>query len=124
MVRTRKFRILDTCNLLPQRFHQLRCCRGTTIEVICRLEVAEDKHHSAHILDAVVAVGEVGHGLELLVDDADAGFVGADGDGFDVGGGFGDGFECVVYLGGGFDGSLGVEFGCFLEISWSVIVGI
>jgi hypothetical protein len=36
----------------------------------------------------VVAIGEVVHGLELFVDDADAGFVGAADDFLDVGGGF------------------------------------
>ena len=35
-------------------------------------------------LDAVVSVCEVVHGLELLVDDTDASFVGATGDFFDV----------------------------------------
>lgn len=35
-------------------------------------------------LYAVISVGEVVHGLVLFVDDADAGFVGAADDGFDV----------------------------------------
>jgi hypothetical protein len=62
-------------------------------------------------LDAVVAVGEVVHGLELLVDDADAGFVGAVGDFLDVGGGLAQVGELLVDDLGGLDGGLGVEFG-------------
>jgi hypothetical protein len=59
----------------------------------------------------VVAVGEVVHGLELLVDDADAGFVGAVGDFLDVGGGLAQVGELLVDDLGGLDGGLGVEFG-------------
>jgi len=59
----------------------------------------------------VVAVGVVVHGFELLVDDADAGFVGAVGDGGDVGGGFAQFLELDVEALGGLDGGLGVEFG-------------
>jgi hypothetical protein len=62
-------------------------------------------------LDAVVAVGEVIHCLELLVDDADAGFVGAVGDFLDVCGSLAQGGELRVDDLGGFDGGLGVEFG-------------
>ena len=61
-------------------------------------------------LDAVVAVGEVLHGLELLVDDADAGFVGAVHDTLDVGSGLAELLELDVKALGGFDGGLGVEF--------------
>lgn len=62
-------------------------------------------------LDAVVAVGEVVHGLELLVDDADAGFVGAAGDLLDVLGRFAHVFELMVDVLGSLDGGLRVEFG-------------
>ena len=40
-------------------------------------EAVEDEHGGDHVLDAVVAVGEVVHGFVLFVDYADAGFVGA-----------------------------------------------
>ena len=62
-------------------------------------------------MDAVIAVGEVVHGFMLFVDDADAGFMGAAGDGFDVLGRFALLRELGVDLLGGFDGGLGVEFG-------------
>ena len=62
-------------------------------------------------LDAVVAIGKVVHGLVLFVDDADAGFVGSDRDGFDVLSRFTAFFEVGVYVFCGFDGGLGVEFG-------------
>lgn len=64
-------------------------------------------------LDAVVAVCEVVHGLELLVDDADASFVGATGDLFDVLGGFAHVFQLVMDVFRGLDGGLRVE------LSWS-----
>lgn len=60
---------------------------------------------------AVVSVGEVVHRFVLFVDDADAGFVGAAGDGFDVFGGFASLCELGVDPFRCFDGGLGVEFG-------------
>lgn len=48
----------------------------------------------------------------LLVDDPDAGLVRAADDGADVFRGFAAGTELFVYDLGGFDGGLGVEFGC------------
>lgn len=57
------------------------------VGVISGVEAVEDEHGGDHVLDAVVSVGEVVHGFVLFVDDADAGFVGTAGDGFDVVGG-------------------------------------
>jgi len=62
-------------------------------------------------LDTMVAVGKVVHGFVLFVNDANARFVGADGDGFDVFGGFASLFEVCVNVLCGFDGGLGMEFG-------------
>lgn len=62
----------------------------------------------------MVAVGKVLHGLELLVDDANAGFVGAVDDAFDVGGCLAHFLELDVEALGGFDGGLGVEFSCLV----------
>ena len=59
----------------------------------------------------MVSIGEIIHGFVLFVDDSDAGFVGADGNGLDVRGGFAARRERGVDLFGGFDGGLGVEFG-------------
>ena len=61
-------------------------------------------------LDAVVAVGKVIHGLVLFVDDPDASFVGADGDGFDIFGGFASPQQFFVDVFCSFDGGLRVEF--------------
>lgn len=63
-------------------------------------------------LDAVVTVGEVVHGLELLVDNADARLVGAVDDLLDVGGGLAKGRNLLVEALSGLDGGLGVELGC------------
>ena len=47
-------------------------------------------------LNAVVTVGEVLHGLELLVDDADAGLVSSIDDALNVLGGLAKGLELLV----------------------------
>lgn len=82
------------------------------VGVVGGVEAVEDEHGGDHVLDAVIAVGEVVHWFVLLVDDADAGFVRADGDGGDVACGFAALGELVVDLLGGFDGGLGMELCC------------
>lgn len=63
-------------------------------------------------LNAVVTVGKVVQGLELLVDDADAGLVSAVGDLLDVLGALAHGCEFLVDNVSGLDGGLRVELGC------------
>lgn len=104
--------VLDAADLLAQRLDELRGGSLTTVRVVGGLEAAEDEHDGAHVLDAVVAVGEVVHGLELLVDDADASLVRAAGDGLDVGRRLAQGLELVVDRLGRLDRGLGVELGC------------
>lgn len=104
-------RILDTLDLLAQRLNQLGGGGLRAINVVGGLKAAEDEHDGAHVLDAVVTVGEVVHGLELLVNDADAGLVGSAGDGLDVSGSLAHGLELVVDLLRSLDGGLGVELG-------------
>lgn len=70
----------------------------------------------------MVTVGKVVHGLELLVDDADAGLVGSAGDGLDVGGGLAHSLELVVDLLRGLDSGLGVELGWFGTVSLLKII--
>jgi hypothetical protein len=65
----------------------------------------------------VVTVGKVVHGLELLVDDADASLVRAAGDALDVGGRLALALEQVVDLLGSLDGGLRVEFGCDMLVT-------
>ena len=105
-------RVLDALDLLAQGLDKRRGGGLTTIGVVGGLETAEDEHGGAHVLDAVVTVGKVVHGLELLVDDADAGLVRAAGDGLDVSSGLAHGLELVVDALRGLDGGLGVELGC------------
>jgi hypothetical protein len=70
-------------------------------------------------LDAVVTVRKVVHGLELLVDDADAGLVRAVGDLLDVLGGLAHGGELLVDDLGGLNGGLGVELGwTLISVAW------
>ena len=61
-------------------------------------------------LNAVVPVGEVIHGLELLVDDVDTGFVSSDGYFLNVFGGFALFLESSVDMFGCFNGGLRVKF--------------
>jgi hypothetical protein len=102
-------RILNTLNLLTERLNQRRSSSLTTVGVVSGLEAAEDEHSGAHVLNAVVTVGKVVHGLELLVNDADASLVGSAGDGLDIGSRLALGLEEVVNLLGGLDGGLRVE---------------
>lgn len=112
-----KLRVLHALDLLAQALDQRRRRGFGAVGVVGGLQSTENEHDGAHVLHAVVTVGKVVHGLELLVDDTHAGFVRAAGDGLDVGGGFALGFKGVVDLLGGFDGGLGVEFGYGINYS-------
>ena len=63
-------------------------------------------------LDAVIAVGEVVHWFVLLVDDTNAGLMGADGDFFDVAGGFSTRPQLCMNMFCRLNGGLGVELRC------------
>lgn len=80
---------------------------GGFIFVMVRGEVSVNEGDGDHVLEAVVAIGRVmkwtGFG-----DDADGGFLGFDGDAFDVVEAVGD---VGVELDGAFDSGLGVELG-------------
>jgi hypothetical protein len=104
-------RILNTLDLLAERLNQRRGGSLTTVDVVSGLKTAENKHGGAHVLDAVVTVGKVVHGLELLVNDADASLVGSASDGLDVSGRLALRLEEVVNLLRGLDGGLRVELG-------------
>jgi mannitol-specific phosphotransferase system IIBC component len=62
-------------------------------------------------LNAVVTVSKVLHGLELLVNNADAGFVGAVYDALDVCGSLAHILQLLVQALGSLNGGLRVEFG-------------
>lgn len=121
--------VLDTLDLLAQGLDQGRGGGLTTIGVVGGLEAAKDEHGGAHVLDAVVTVGKVVHGLELLVNDADASLVGSAGDGLDISGRLALGLEDVVDLLRGLDGGLGVELGWNMlilthsHVNWGYIPG-
>lgn len=67
--------------------------------------------NSATHLNAMVTVSKVVHGLELLVNDANARLVGAVGDLLNVLGALAEGSQLLVDGLGSLDGSLGVELG-------------
>lgn len=113
--------VLDALDLLAEGFDELRGGGLGTVRVVAGGKAAKDEHDRAHVLDAVVAVGKVVHGLELLVDDADAGLVRADGDLLDVGGGLAHGLELGVDLLRGLDGRLGVELGGVRDLEENVL---
>ena len=66
-------------------------------------------------LDAVVTIGKVLHGLELFVDDPNAGLVCPIDHTLDVLGGLSHGLELLVQALGSFDGSLRMELGWSLH---------
>lgn len=113
--------VLNALDLLAKGLDERGSGGLATVGVVGGGKTAEDKHDGAHVLDAVVAVGKVVHGLELLVDDADAGLVGADGHLLDVGGGLAHGLELGVDLLRGLDGGLGVELGGVRDLEENVL---
>jgi len=111
VIRPGEFGVFFTGGCRPYSFHKFGCSSFGAVGVVGSMKAVEDEHGGDHVLDAVVSVGEVVHGLVLLVDDADAGFMCADDNGFDI-------FCCLtpllesgVNLFRSFDGGLGVEFG-------------
>ncbi len=104
--------ILDTLDLLSQRLDEGRRRRLAAICVVRRLEPPEHEHHGAHVLDAVVTVRKVVHGLELLVDDADTGLVGSACDTLDVDRRLAHLLKLLKNLRGRLDRCLRVEFRC------------
>ena len=86
MVRACEFRIFFTGDALAEGFDERGGGGFAAVGVVGCVQAVEDEHGGDHVLDAVVAVGEVVHGFVLFVDDADAGFVRAAGYGVDVGG--------------------------------------
>jgi len=107
-------RILNTLDLLAERLDERRSGSLTTVSVVGGLETAEDEHSGAHVLDAVVTVGKVVHGLELLVNDADASLVGSASDGLDVSGRLALRLEEVVDLLRSLDSGLRVELSYYV----------
>jgi len=103
--------VLDALDLLAQGLDEWGGGSLAAIRVIGSFETSVNKHDGSHVLDAMVAVGEVVHGLELFVDDADAGFVCAAGDLLDICCGFAHICELLMNGLGGLDGGLGVELG-------------
>ena len=116
-----KLWVLNALDALSQALEQRRGSGLTAISVIGGDETVEDKHVGNHVLDAVVTVGEVVHGLELLVDDADAGLVCTVGDLLDVLGGLAHGCELLVDDGCGLDGGLRVELGWVGDLEEDVL---
>lgn len=103
--------VLHTLDLLAEGFDERRLSGLAAISVVVRGQATEHEHGGSHVLDAVITIGVVVHGLELLVDDANASLVCAVGDGFDVFGALAHLLELVVETLGGLDGGLRVEFG-------------
>lgn len=103
--------VFDARDLPPQLLDERAGGSFRAVGIVCRVQTVEDEHGRYHVLYAVVSVGEVVHGFVLFVNDADASFVGAAGDGLDVFRGLSLFRELGVDLFGSFDGGLGVEFG-------------
>lgn len=119
--------VLDAADALAEVLKQRRGGSLRAVSVVAGSQTAKDQHGGHHVLglsacaiqerrrtylDAVITVSEVVHGLELLVDDADASLVGAVGDLLDILGALAHLLELLVDDLSGLDGSLGVELGC------------
>lgn len=115
--------VLNALDLLAEALDEWGGGGFASIGVVGGFKTAVDEHDRGHVLDAVVAVGKVVHGLELFVDDADAGLVRAAGHSLDVGSGLALGLETGVDVLCGFNGGLGVELGCGI-VSRIEIVGL
>ena len=76
--------IFDAGDVSPEVLDERARGGFGAVGVIGGVEAIEDEHGGDHVLDTVVSVGEVVHWFVLFVDNADAGFVGAASDGFDV----------------------------------------
>ena len=82
-----KLRVLNASNLLTKRLNERRGSSLAAISVVGGLKTSVDEHNGTHVLDAVVAISEVVHRLELFVDNSDTGFVGPAGNRLDIGSG-------------------------------------
>ena len=106
MIRSREFPVFYTARARSDSFDKWRRSGFGAVSVVGSMQAVEDEHGCNHVLDTVVAVGEVVHGFVLFVNDSDAGFVGSDDDGFDIFGCLALRFECSIDFFGGFDRSL------------------
>ncbi|KAI6983492.1 2-methylcitrate dehydratase [Hortaea werneckii] len=105
-----ELRVFDTFDALTEALDKWARGGFTSVAVVRSHETVEDEHDSGHVLHAVISVGVVVHSLELLVDDADAGFVSAVCDLFDVLGRLAHRGQLLVQTLSRLDGGLRVEF--------------
>ena len=103
--------VLNTFDLLAKRLDQRRSSSFSTIGVVGSFEASINEHNGSHILDTVITIGEVVHGLELFIDDSDASLVGTAGDVFDVRSAQASVSKLLVDILCGLNSGLGVEFG-------------
>jgi hypothetical protein len=111
MVVLGELRVLDTADALAKGFNERRLSRLAVIGVVSGFEAVEDEHRRDHVLNAVITIRKVLHGLELLVDNPDAGLVCPVDDTLDVFGALAHGLELLVQALGSLDSSLRVELG-------------
>jgi hypothetical protein len=79
-----ELRVLDTLDLLAQGLDERRGCGFSAIGVVGGFKTTVDEHDGGHVLDAVVTIGKVVHGLELFVDNSNTSFVCAASDILDI----------------------------------------
>ena len=113
--------VLNTLNLLSQALDQWGGSSLAAISVVGSLQASVDKHDRSHVLDAVITVSKVVHWLELLVNDADAGLVGAARDMLNVLSRLAHGNQLLADFLGGLNGGLGVELGWVGDLEQDVL---
>lgn len=79
-----KLLILHALNLLSQALNQWGGSSLSTISIIRSLQTSINKHDRSHVLNAVIAIREVIHRLELLIDYTDTSLVGTTSDMLDI----------------------------------------
>lgn len=114
-------RVFRARDALSQALQKRRGSSLAAVNVIVSDQAVEDEHVSNHVLDAVITVGEVVHGLELLVDNSDTGLVSSDYNVVDVLGGLAHAGEGLVDALSGLNSGLRVELGRVRNLEENVL---
>lgn len=103
--------VLHTLNLLPQALHKRRSSGLASIGVISSLQAAINQHNGSHVLNTMIAIRKVIHGLKLLINDANTSLMGTASDVLDIRRALAHSSKLVVDVLSRLDSGLRVELG-------------